>query len=119
MKNLLLVILLVIFCGIFRDAAAQTVTDCTHPSGCVVISRDAAIKALEDADARKALEAEVKTKDQAIADFRDLLNKMRIEFAEKSGENTALKQNAVSDRALIEILVKFARPKKIALINLL
>ncbi len=90
-------------------------TDC--PPDKVCISPEAARKALADADRVKALEAEVKVKDQAIADFRDLLNKMRIEFAEKVGENTALRQNAVQDRAIIDILLKNVRPKKIGLIN--
>ena len=87
---------------------AQSV-DC--PVDKVCISREAAQQALEDSDRRKALEAEVKVKDQAIADFRDALNKMRIEFAEKAGENTALKQNAVSDRAIIDILLKNVKKK--------
>lgn len=108
----LLFVSFVLFVGI---SSAQQ--ECPHASGCVTISREAALKALEDSDARKALEAEVKVKDQAIADFRDLLNQMRIQYAEKAGEVTALKQNAVSDRALIEILVKFARPKKFGIIN--
>ena len=41
----------------------------------------------------------------------------RIEFAEKVGENTALKQNAISDRSIIDILIKQVRPKKIGIIN--
>lgn len=94
-------------------AIAQT--DC--PLDRVCITRDAALKALADADAVKAQAAEIKVKDQAIADFRELLNKMRIEFAECSGEKTALKQNAVSDRAIIDLLLKHVRPKKIGIIN--
>ncbi len=93
------------------SASAQTVTDCPHPSGCVVISREAALKALADADRVKALESEMKVKDAAIDDFRKELNTMRIEFARLSGENTALKQNAVSDRAIIDILIKNVRKK--------
>lgn len=78
------------------------------PADKVCISPAAARQALVDSDT-------VKAQEKAIADLKDELNKMRVQFAEKSGENTALKQNAVSDRALIEILVKFARPKKIGL----
>jgi hypothetical protein len=99
MKRLLL-IALILFGGVVASAQA----DC--PADRVCITRDAALKALADADRVKALEDEVKVKDEAIAGFRDALNKMRIEFAEKSGENTALKQNAVSDRAIIELLLK-------------
>jgi hypothetical protein len=114
MKRLFLTAAIII-AGTFV-ASAQTV--CPHPSGCVTISRDAALKALADADENKALKAEVKVKDQAIDDLTELLNKMRVEFAECSGEKTALKQNAVSDRAIIDILLKNVRPKKIGLINI-
>lgn len=85
--------------------------DCPSPQGCVLITREAALKALEDSDKRTALEAEVKVKDQAIVDLKKLLDDMRIQFAEKVGENTALKQNAVSDRAIMEILVKNSRKR--------
>ncbi len=92
---------------------------CQFPSGCVTVSRDVALKALADSDRVKALETELKVKDEAISGFRDELNRMRIEFARTSGEATALKTNAVRDAAIIELLLKFARPKKIALINIL
>jgi hypothetical protein len=100
-------IFLLLLCGTFH-AAAQTV-EC--PVDKVCITRDAALKALADADAVVAQKAELAVKDQAIADLKELLNKMRIEFAEKSGENTALKQNAVSDRAIIDILIKGQKKK--------
>lgn len=90
--------------------------DC--PPTLVCISREAALKALADADRVKALEAEIKVKDDAVASFRDELNKMRIEFARVSGEATALKTNAIRDAAIIELLLKYARPKKFGLINL-
>lgn len=84
-------------------------------SGCpidaVCITREAALKALADADRVKALEAEIKVKDEAYDAQKDLLNQMRIEFAEKSGENTALKQNAVQDRAIIAELLKNTKKK--------
>jgi hypothetical protein len=109
---------LLIFVAVAPSASSQAVTDCPHTSGCIVISRDAALKALADADRVKALETEVKVKDEAIASFRDELNKMRVEFARVSGEATALKTNAVRDAAIIELLLKYARPKKFGLINL-
>lgn len=93
--------------------SAQT-SDC--PADKVCISPTAARKALADADKVIALETESAAKDKAIADMRDELNKLRIEFAERSGENTALKQNAVSDRAIIDLLLKNVRPKKIGLL---
>lgn len=110
-KTLFVITFLACVCVI--DISAQT--NC--PPDMVCISRSAALKAVADADKVIALEAEGKAKDAALADMRDALNKMRIEFAEKSGENTALKQNAVQDRAIIDILLKSVRPKKIGLIN--
>jgi len=101
MKRLLLITLILLGSALLTNA--QTV-EC--PQDMVCITRDAALKALADADRVKALESEVKVKDTAIADFRKELNDMRIEFARVSGENTAIKQNAVSDRAIIELLLK-------------
>lgn len=99
-------------------AAAQTVdAQVSCPPDLVCITRDAALKALADADRVKALEAEIKVKDQAYADLGKLLNDMRVEFARCSGETTILKQRAVSDAAMIELLSKLVRPKKIGLIN--
>ncbi len=43
--------------------------------------------------------------------MRSELNKMRIEFAAASGELTAVKQNAVSDRAIIDLLLKSVKKK--------
>lgn len=97
------------------SAAAQT--DC--PVDKVCISREAALKALADADRVKALEAEnAVLKDKAIPDLKQLLADMRVEFARCSGETTILKQRAVSDAAMIELLSKMVRPKKVGLINL-
>ncbi len=108
-------ICLIIICLFAVTVGVNAQTDC--PPDRVCITRDAALKAIADADRVKALEAEIVVKDQAFADQKDLLNKMRIEFAEKSGELTALKQNDVSNRAIIDILLKNVRPKKIGLIN--
>jgi nitrogen fixation/metabolism regulation signal transduction histidine kinase len=106
-------ILLLLLCGTFH-VAGQTV-EC--PVDKVCITREAAIKAINDGDMVVAQKAELAVKDQAIADLKELLNKMRIEYAETKGELTAVKQNAVSDRAIIDILLKNVRPKKIGLIN--
>ena len=109
----ILLCVLCVLCG--ESSVAAQASDC--PADKVCLSRDAALKALADADKVTAYEAEIKVKDQAIDDLKELLNKMRIEFAAISGEATALRQNAVSDRAIIDILLKNVRPKKIGLIN--
>lgn len=103
---------LILLCGITASAQSEC------PQDKVCISREAAIKALADADRVKADEIAITGYKQAIDDLKAEVNKMRVEFAAVSGENTALKQNAVSDRAIIDILIKNARPKKIGLINL-
>lgn len=90
-------------------ATASYAQDC--PPDKVCISPAAAKQALEDSDTVKAQETEIKGLKQAIEDFRKTLNDMRIEFARVSGENTALKQNAVSDRAIMEILLKNAKKR--------
>jgi hypothetical protein len=103
--------LLTILFVIFAFAWAVNAQDCPHPSGCVTISRDAAVKALADSDRVAALEAEVQVKDAAIASFRDELNTMRIEFARVSGEATGLRTAAARDAAIIELLLKYSKKK--------
>lgn len=101
-----------IFFIVLFSAIGYGQTDCAvTPQNCVLVSREVAIKALKDSDRVVALESEVKVKDGAFADLRKELNDMRIEFARVSGENTGLKQNAVSDRAIIELLLKNTKKK--------
>lgn len=85
------------------------------PEGYLCLPRSVAVKALEDADARKALEAQVKDMDIAYDKLRDALADMRVNYATAAGENSILKQRAISDAALIELLTKMVRPKKIGL----
>jgi len=100
---------LILFAGAF---VASGQTDCTvTPQNCVLITREAAIKALNDSDRVKALEAEIKVKDEAYDAQKGLLNEMRIEFARVSGELTGIKQNAVQDRAIIAELLKNTKKK--------
>jgi hypothetical protein len=99
-------------CFLFAvSASAQTDPCPPMPEGYLCVPRAVAIQALEDSDARMALEAEKVQLTQAIEDLRKEVNNMRIEFARVSGENTALKQNAVSDRAIIDLLLKNTRKK--------
>lgn len=95
-----------LFCATYH-ASAQV--QC--PADLVCITPAAARQALADSDTVKAQKDELKVKDQAIADLKELLNKMRIDYAETKGELTAVKQNAVSDRAIIDILIKGQKKK--------
>lgn len=109
-KLLFITIFLTCVCAV--SISAQI--DC--PADKVCITREAAIKALTDSDTVKAQAIELKAKDQAIEDMRAELNKMRVQFAEQSGEKTALKQQAVRADAIIDLLLKSAKPKKTGLI---
>lgn len=81
------------------------------PVDMVCISRQAAITAVENAEKVKALEAEGKVKDQALKDKDEVINKLKVEYAEAKGEISALKQNAVSDRAIITTLLQHVKRK--------
>lgn len=104
--KLVLAVLAVLAVG--AVVSAQTV-EC--PVDKVCISPEAARKALADSDTVEAQKKEIAVKDQAIADLKKLLDEMRINFAAISGENTALKQNAVSDRAIISELLKYSKKR--------
>lgn len=84
----------------------------------VTISREAAVKCLENADKLAAIEAESAAKDKAIADLKAIIADIKIELAKLSGEKTQLETTLVRYNALIDILIKNARPKKVGLINL-
>jgi hypothetical protein len=109
-----LALFLVAFVLFVVTSSAQSV-DC--PPDKVCISREAALKAVADGDTVKAQTAEIAAKDKAFADLLAELNKMRAQFAEVSGENTALKQQQVRTDAIIDLLLKNVKPKKIGLIN--
>ena len=106
------ILVMCIFCTFLFVATVAAQTDC--PADKVCISRDAALKALADADRVKALESENTVLKDAIEGkdgYKALLANMKIEFARMSGENTALKENAVSDRAIMTVLVANSRKK--------
>lgn len=81
------------------------------PADKVCISPEAARKAIENAETVKAQAEQIKTLTGALNDEKEVANKLKIEFAETKGELTALKQNAVSDRAIIELLLKNSKKK--------
>lgn len=96
------------------SASGQTETAAGNvecPPALVCISREAAIKALQDSDRVKALEAEMVVKDQAIADLKKLLDDIRLELARTSGQLTGEQQTNVQNRAIIDLLLKSAKKK--------
>lgn len=104
MKILFSIALVLVF-----SFVAYSQQDC--PADRVCLTREAALTALQNADKVVALEKENATLTQALNDLKAEVNKMRVEYAEKVGENTALKQNAISDRAIITAIVPLMRKK--------
>lgn len=84
-------------------------SDC--PPDKVCISRAAAEKAVETAKELDATKLRLIAETSALEAMRQELNDMRAKFAAASGEITALKQNAVQDRAIIAELLKSAKKK--------
>lgn len=120
MKNILLALAT---CFVLTLPVHSQTTFAAPPADCpadkVCISREAAQKALADADRVKALETEIRTlKESVIPQLKDELNAMRVEFARASGELTGCRTSAIRDAAMIELLSKMVRPKKVGLINL-
>jgi hypothetical protein len=111
-KTLFITIFIV---GFVVAAKAQAVPNC--PDGYVCLTPAAARAALETGDKLKAVEAQSKVQDAAIVDLKQQLADMRVNYAEAKGEGTILKQRAVSDAAMIELLTKLVRPKKFGIIN--
>lgn len=65
-----------------------------------------------------ALRDEVKAKDKSIEDLKAEVVRLQIELAKSSTRATELEKQQVSDRAIIEFLLKHGRVKKYGLINL-
>lgn len=103
-----ILVLLVLLSPILANS--QT-TDCPSARGCVTITREAAEKALLDADKVIALEKENKTLTEALNAQREIAMQIRIQFATVSGENTILKQNEVRSSAERVILIQNTRKK--------
>lgn len=87
------------------------------PEDKIQISRAAAEKCLKDADRAEALEKELAVKNKAIEDLKLEVENLRRQLIEASTTASDLKQQAIRDAAIIELLLKYARPKKIGIIN--
>ncbi len=113
------------------SAAAQT--EC--PAGKICLSQAAANQAAEDHRVRAALEAEIAVLKQALldkdkiiednkatagkneADLRDALHRTEVDLATKTGQLIGAEASNVRNLAIIDLLLKSVRPKKIGLIN--
>jgi hypothetical protein len=103
---------------IFFSAIAGYSQDCPHLEGCVTISRTAAVQALKDSDTVKAQTVEIAAKDQAIKDLEKIIVDLKIELAKMSGDKTGAEQMIVRLTAILDIMIKQVRPKKVGFINL-
>jgi hypothetical protein len=88
------------------------------PPNLVCITPAAARKALQDSDTVKAQAVELDNlKTVIIPDLRKQLDDMRLEFVRADTKATALEKQAIRDAAIIELLLKMVRAKKIGLLN--
>lgn len=81
------------------------------PADKVCISPAAARKAITDDATVKAQAVQIDALKQAVQDEKGVSNDLKIKFAEVSGRNDELRQAQVSDRAIIEILLKNSKKK--------
>jgi hypothetical protein len=110
--RLLLILFVALLIGA-TTASAQT-TDC--PPDKVCLTREAAIKAVTDAKQVEADKALIDALNKAVADYKQQFQDLRVQLAETGGENTQLKQEQVRTNAIIDLLLKSVRAKKIGLL---
>lgn len=84
----------------------------------ICISRAAAEACATNATKVSALEARILLLETALRDKDKIIEDLKVDGALKTGRIIALEQNDASNRAIIEILIKNARPKRIGLINI-
>jgi hypothetical protein len=104
-------------------ALSQTTTDC--PAGMACITREALVNLLKQSDENAGLKETIKAKDAQIVSRDALISTLntevtdfKVKWAQAVGENTELRASRVRDQAIMDILIKNARPKKIGFINL-
>lgn len=90
-------------------------TDC--PADKVCLTQAQAAKYLTLEDTVKAQEIEILALKKAVLDQKEVTVDAKIALAEKSGENTVLKQQIVGCNADKELLIKYGRVRKFGLIN--
>jgi hypothetical protein len=116
MKCAIFALIIIVFLTV--SALSQQQAACPSPNGCILITREAALKALQDSDAVKAQGVELDNlKTVIIPDLRKQLDDMRLEFVRADTKATALEKQAIRDAAIIELLLKMVRAKKIGLVN--
>lgn len=100
---------------IFLSALAGYSQDC--PPDKVCITREAAVQALKGSDTVKAQADEIKAKDQAINDLKNVIKGLEIDLAKMSGDKTGAEQMVVRLTAIVDFMLKNGRTKKYGVIN--
>jgi hypothetical protein len=106
----------VFLCLLAVTASSQTVSTC--PAGFVCITPEAARAALIAQDTVKAQENQILDLKKAILDEKSITLDVKIELAKTTGQLTGVQGENVTLRALVDVLIKNARPKKNGFINL-
>lgn len=102
--------------GVFVVGAGAQTTDC--PADKVCITREAAVEMLRAKDENTALKNLNKALEDENKVVKEELVKTQIELAKTTGEKTQLEASLVRYNAIMDVLIKNSRPKKIGLINL-
>lgn len=90
---------------------------CAQDEKKVEILQSTADKCSRCFDESEALKNEIVVKDKAIEDLKKEITRLQIELGKTVGELVGEKSISVQQRAIIEVLLKSVRPKKIGLIN--
>jgi hypothetical protein len=109
------ILILLTFTLFLSVGAYSQTSEC--PSDKVCLSREAAIKALQDADEVVALRQQVQALKDAVQAHKDIETNLKIELGKAMGELTGSQQMNVRQTAIIDVLLKNVRPKKFGLIN--
>lgn len=124
MKRIIGIIFLV---WLFAIAGHAQTNDCPPnlPQTVVCTSREAHVRLLQADDENAGLKETIKAKDAQIASRDGLITTLtaevtdfKVKWATAIGENTELRASRVRDHAMMDILIKQARPKKIGFFNI-
>lgn len=112
MRNLCVLAILLLVAVAARSASAQ-VSEC--PADKVCLSQQQAAKYLTLEDTTKAQETEILALKQAVLDQKLVTMDAKIALAEKSGENSILKQQLVDVRGDFQYLLAHGRKRCVVL----
>lgn len=108
--------ILILFALIFVGTVAVSAqSEC--PADKVCISREAAVKAIADAKTVDAQKAEIISLLKAVDDLKQQVNDVKLSAATAMAENSILKQDRVSDAAMIQLLLQQTKKKRNAFIT--